>query len=179
VNLIRGLWRKECEMEWSQELFNRALIWAYGAFGYSQTWTYSSQGEIVRIMTRIHHEGRRNFRDQDVHKELYTVLVTYTWYSRLMIIISRLIVCIVDWSYKQRVRVSNFWQISWLIPMYSRLIDKTNWLIHWYSQLISGLTVFFSGSVSSFELDLSFFSSGAMIVRIDGVCIGLGESYGL
>ena len=48
-----------------------------------------------------------------------------------------------------------------------------------HSRLISSLTVFFSGSVFSFELDSSFFSSEAMIVRIDGVCIELGESYGL
>ena len=52
-------------------------------------------------------------------------------------------------------------------------------LITWYSRLISGLVVFFSGSVSSFELDSSFLSSGVMIVRIDGVCIGLGESHSL
>ena len=35
------------------------------------------KGEIVRIMTGIHREGRRNFEDQKtiVHKELCTVLV--------------------------------------------------------------------------------------------------------
>jgi len=35
------------------------------------------KGEIVRIVTGIHHEGRRNFRDQrtNVHKELCTVVV--------------------------------------------------------------------------------------------------------
>ena len=48
-----------------------------------------------------------------------------------------------------------------------------------YSRLISGLVVFFSRFVFSFELYSSFHFSGAMIVRIDGVCIGLGESYGL
>ena len=33
------------------------------------------KGKIVRIMTGIHREGRRSFRDQrtDVHKELCTV----------------------------------------------------------------------------------------------------------
>jgi len=35
------------------------------------------KGEIVRIMTRIHLEGRRNFKDQkmNMHNELCTVLV--------------------------------------------------------------------------------------------------------
>jgi len=56
--------------------------------------------------------------------------------------------------------------------MYSQLIDKT-------SRLISGLTVSFFGSDSSFELDSSFLSSEAVIVRIDGVCIELRESYDL
>jgi len=61
--------------------------------------------------------------------------------------------------------------------MYSRLIDMISRLITWYSRLISGLAIFFSESVSSCELDLSFLSSRAMIVRIDRVCIRLGESY--
>ena len=42
-----------------------------------------------------------------------------------------------------------------------------------------GLAVFFSGSVSRFELDLSFLYSEAVIVRIDKVCLELGELYGL
>ena len=62
----------------------------------------SSQGAIVRIVTEICHEGRRNFRDQrtDMHKELCTLLVTNTRYSRLTICIvtntgySRLIIWI-------------------------------------------------------------------------------------
>ena len=53
--------------------------------------------------------------------------------------------------------------------MYSRLIDM----------IISDLVVSFSKSVFSFEFDSSFFSSEAVIVRIDGVCIGVGGSYGL
>ena len=44
---------------------------------------------------------------------------------------------------------------------------------------MSSLTVFFSGSVSNLELDLSFLSSEAVIVHIDKVCIRLGEFYGL
>ena len=52
-------------------------------------------------------------------------------------------------------------------------------LIHLYSRLISGLAVFFFGFVFSFELDSSFLFSETMIVCIDEVCIGLGESYGL
>jgi len=62
--------------------------------------------------------------------------------------------------------------------MYSRLIDMISRLIQWYSRLILGLAISFSGSVSSFELDSSFFPE-AVIARINGVCIGLGESYGL
>ena len=57
--------------------------------------------------------------------------------------------------------------------MYSRLIDMI-------SRLISGLSVFFySGSVSSFEMNSSFLSSKVVIVHIDGVCIGLGDSHDL
>ena len=41
------------------------------------------------------------------------------------------------------------------------------------------MVVLFSGYVFSFELDSSFLSAEAVIVRIDGVCIGLEESYGL
>ena len=52
-------------------------------------------------------------------------------------------------------------------------------LMHWNSRVKLGLAVFFSGTVSSFNLDSSFLSSGTMIVRIDDVCIGLKESYDL
>jgi len=38
------------------------------------------------------------------------------------------------------------------------------------------LAVFFSGSVSIFELDPGFFYSEAVIVRIDEACLGLRES---
>ena len=41
---------------------------------------------------------------------------------------------------------------------------------------MSGLTVFF-GFVSRFELDSDFLYSEAVIVRIDEVCLGLGEFY--
>ena len=44
---------------------------------------------------------------------------------------------------------------------------------------MSDLTDFFSGSVSSLELDSSFLSSKAAIVLIDEFCIGLGEFYDL
>ena len=44
---------------------------------------------------------------------------------------------------------------------------------------MSGLTVFFSRSVPSLELNSSFLSSETVIDRIDEVCIGLGEFYGL
>ena len=42
-----------------------------------------------------------------------------------------------------------------------------------------GLTFFFSGYVSRFELDSSFFYFEAVIVRIDELCLELGEFYGL
>ena len=42
---------------------------------------------------------------------------------------------------------------------------------------MSGLTIFFFESVSRFELDSSFLYSEVMIVRIDEVCLGLGEFY--
>jgi len=44
------------------------------------------KGEIIRIVTGIHREGRRNFGDQktDVNKELCIVLSTNTGYSRLI-----------------------------------------------------------------------------------------------
>ena len=44
---------------------------------------------------------------------------------------------------------------------------------------MAGLTVSFSGSVSRFELNLSFLYSETVIVRIDEVCLELGEFYGL
>ena len=44
---------------------------------------------------------------------------------------------------------------------------------------MSGMTIFFYGYVSSFELDSSFLFSEAVIVPIDKVCIGLGKFYGL
>ena len=44
---------------------------------------------------------------------------------------------------------------------------------------MSSLTVFFSGSVSRFELDSGFLYSEEVIVRIDEVCLGLGDFYGL
>jgi len=44
---------------------------------------------------------------------------------------------------------------------------------------VAVLTIFFLGFVFSFELDSSFISSEAVNVRIDGVCLGLREFYGL
>ena len=52
-------------------------------------------------------------------------------------------------------------------------------LVPWHSRLVSGLTISFSGSVFKFDLDSGFFYSEAVIVRIDEVCLGLGEFYGL
>jgi len=44
---------------------------------------------------------------------------------------------------------------------------------------MAGLTVSFSRSVSRFELDSDFLYSEEVIVRIDEVCLGIGEFYGL
>ena len=44
---------------------------------------------------------------------------------------------------------------------------------------MEGLAVSFSGFVCRIELDSDFFYSEAVIIRIDEVCLGLGESYGL
>ena len=44
---------------------------------------------------------------------------------------------------------------------------------------MSCLTIFFSRSVSRFELDSGFFYSEIVIVHIDEVCLGLGEFYDL
>jgi len=40
---------------------------------------------------------------------------------------------------------------------------------------VSGLTVFSSGSIFRFELDSGFLYSEVIIVRIDEVCLELGE----
>jgi len=40
---------------------------------------------------------------------------------------------------------------------------------------MAGIAVSFSGFVFKFGLDLSFLYSEAVIVRIDRVCLGLGE----
>ena len=61
---------------------------------------------------------------------------------------------------------------------YSRLLHVISRLILWPSRLVSCLTIFFSEYVSNFKFDSSFLSSGAMIDRIDEVCIGVGKSYG-
>jgi len=44
---------------------------------------------------------------------------------------------------------------------------------------MSGLVVFFSGSISGFELDSGFLYSEMVIVQIDEVCLGLGKFYDL
>jgi len=44
---------------------------------------------------------------------------------------------------------------------------------------MSGLTVFFPGFVFKFELDSCFLYSEVVIVRIDEVCSGVEELYGL
>jgi len=52
-------------------------------------------------------------------------------------------------------------------------------LIPWPNRLMAGLTVSFSESVSRFELNSGFLYSEAVTVRIDEVCLELGEFYGL
>ena len=44
---------------------------------------------------------------------------------------------------------------------------------------MSGLAVFFFGSVFRFKLDSDFLFSEAVIVRIDEVCLELEKFYGL
>jgi len=44
---------------------------------------------------------------------------------------------------------------------------------------MAGLTVFFSGFIFRFELNSGILYSEAVIVRIDEVCLGLGEFYDL
>jgi len=44
---------------------------------------------------------------------------------------------------------------------------------------MSGLAVSFSGSLFRFELDSGFLYSEAVIVRLNKVCLELGEFYGL
>jgi len=77
--------------------------------------------------------------------------------------------------------VLEFCQSSRSIIGYSRLIHVISRLILRSCRLVSGLTVSFCGKdlFSIFELDSSFLSFEAVIVRIDEICIGLGEFYGL
>ena len=49
----------------------------------------------------------------------------------------------------------------------------------WPCRLMSDLAVFFSESILSPSWIQGFFYSEAVIVRIDGVCLELGEFYGL
>jgi len=49
----------------------------------------------------------------------------------------------------------------------------------WPSRLMSDLTISFSGSIPRFMLDAGFLYFEVVIVRIDEVCLGLGEFYGL
>ena len=44
---------------------------------------------------------------------------------------------------------------------------------------MSDLTIFFSGSIFRFKLDSGFLYSEAVIVRIDEICLELGEFYGI
>jgi len=87
---------------------------------------------------------------------------TNTGYSRLITWISRLILYIVDqaesWGSKSR---------------------QSSRLVFGPSRLMSGITVSFSGFVSRFDLDSSFLYSEALIVRIDEICLELGEFYDL
>jgi len=75
--------------------------------------------------------------------------------------------------------VSQILSSSRLVIGYSRLIHVISRLILWPSRLVAVLAVSFLGFVFSFELDSSFLSSEAVTVRIDRVCLGLGEFHGL
>ena len=80
---------------------------------------------------------------------------------------------------KERACTRSCAQYKSTYTLYSRLMIRISRLILMYSRLISGLAVSFFGFIFSFKLDSSFLSSETVIVRIDRVCIGLGESYGL
>jgi len=78
VNPMRRLWRRWSEIEIKLRLVQLCLD--------ASTWSMVAiiglerirvKGEIVRIVTRIHREDRRNFAYQrtDVHKELCTLSI--------------------------------------------------------------------------------------------------------
>ena len=54
-----------------------------------------------------------------------------------------------------------------------------NQLIPCPSRLMADLVIFFSGSIFRFELDSDFLYFEAIIVRIDELCLGLGEFSGI
>ena len=78
VNLMRGLWRRESEMEMKSRVIHLCIdVSTWSMVAILELGRIRVKGEIVRILTRIRREGRRNFGDQRtyVHKELYTLSV--------------------------------------------------------------------------------------------------------
>ena len=78
ANLIRGGIEKGSEIEIKSRVVQLCIdVSTWSLVAILRLERIQVKGEIVRIMTRIRREGRKNFRDQrtDMHKELYTVLV--------------------------------------------------------------------------------------------------------
>ena len=73
---IRGLWRRESEMEMKSRVVQLCIdVSTWSMVPILELGCIQVKGEIVRIVTGIHREGRRSFRNQrtNVHKELCTV----------------------------------------------------------------------------------------------------------
>jgi len=78
VNPMRGLRRRESEMEMKSKVVQLCIdVSTWSMVAILRLGRIRVKGEIVRIVTEIHHEGSRNFGDQrtDVHKELCTVVL--------------------------------------------------------------------------------------------------------
>ena len=78
MNPMRELWRRWSEMEMKLKVVQLCIdmsIWSLVAI--LELGRIPIKGEIVRIVTGKHREGRRNFGDErtDVHKELCTLPV--------------------------------------------------------------------------------------------------------
>ena len=82
---------------------------------------------------------------------------------------------------QQRIGILESCQSSRLIFEPSRLIliHGISRLIPWPNWLMAGLIVSFSRSVLWFELDSGFLYSKVVVIRIDEVCLELGEFYAL
>ena len=72
VNPMRGLWRRESEMEVKSRVVQLCIVMStWSMVAIFELRRIQVKRKIVRIMTRIRHEGRRSFRGQktDKHEE--------------------------------------------------------------------------------------------------------------